>query len=57
MMMEILGMPKEETKEEKALGNHGLWLAQIVYLAMRGILQTIWYRLKLHSVSDIGECQ
>ena len=42
---------------EKALGNHGLWLAQIVYLAMRGILQTIWYRLKLHSVSDIGECQ
>ena len=40
---------------EKSLGNHGLWLAQIVYLAMRGILQTIWYRLKLHSVSDIGE--
>ena len=30
-----------------ALGNHGLWLAQIVYLAMRGILQTIWYRQKL----------
>ena len=29
---------------EGALGNHGLWLAQIVYLAMRGILQTIWYR-------------
>ena len=29
------------------LGNHGLWLAQIVYLAMRGILQTIWYRQKL----------
>ena len=41
---------------EKTLGNHGLWLAQIVYLAMRGILQTIWYRLKLHSVSDVGEC-
>ena len=40
---------------EKSLGNHGLWLAQIVYLAMRGILQTIWYRLKLHSVSDVGE--
>ena len=40
---------------EKTLGNHGLWLAQIVYLAMRGILQTIWYRLKLHSVSDVGE--
>ena len=40
---------------EGALGNHGLWLAQIVYLAMRGILQTIWYRLKFHSISDIGE--
>lgn len=29
-----------------ALGNHGLWLAQIVYLAMRGIIQTIWFRLR-----------
>ena len=28
---------------ERALGNHGLWLAMIIYLAMRGILQTIWY--------------
>jgi MATE family multidrug resistance protein len=27
--------------------NHFLWLAQIIYLAMRGILQTIWYRLRL----------
>ena len=26
------------------LGNHGLWLAQVIYLAMRGVLQTIWYR-------------
>ena len=25
------------------LTNHFLWLAQIVYLAMRGILQTAWY--------------
>ena len=25
-------------------GNHGLWLAQIVYLATRGIIQTIWYQ-------------
>ena len=24
------------------LGNHGLWLAQVVYLAMRGLLQTVW---------------
>ena len=31
---------------ESALGNHGLWLAQIVYLAMRGIIQTIWFRLR-----------
>ena len=29
------------------IGNHGLWLAQVTYLAMRGILQTIWYRLRL----------
>jgi MATE family multidrug resistance protein len=28
------------------MNNHGLWLAQVVYLSMRGILQTIWYRLK-----------
>ena len=32
---------------EDALDNHGLWLAQIVYLAMRGVIQTIWYRLRL----------
>ena len=25
------------------LGNHGLWLAQILYLSTRGIVQTIWY--------------
>ena len=29
------------------LGNHGLWLAMVVYLAMRGFLQTIWYRLRI----------
>ena len=29
------------------LENHFLWLAMIVYLAMRGILQTIWYRLRI----------
>ena len=29
------------------LGNDGLWLAQVVYLAMRGILQTVWYRLSI----------
>ena len=29
------------------MGNHGLWLAQIVYLAVRGVVQTVWYRLKI----------
>ena len=29
------------------LGNHGLWLAMVAYLAMRGMLQTIWYRLRI----------
>ena len=32
---------------QEPFGNHGLWLAMIVYLAMRGILQTIWYRLRI----------
>ena len=30
-----------------SLQNHGLWLAQVVYLATRGVIQTIWYRLRL----------
>jgi MATE family multidrug resistance protein len=34
-----------------ALGNHGLWLAQIVYLSMRGILQTFWYKFRLMKTS------
>lgn len=29
------------------LGNHGLWLAQVTYLIMRGFLQTIWYKLRI----------
>lgn len=29
------------------LGNHGLWLAQVIYLAMRGIIQTIWYQRQI----------
>jgi len=33
----------------EALGNHGLWLAQIVYLSMRGIVQTVWFKLSLTS--------
>ena len=27
--------------------NHFLWLAMILYLLMRGVLQTIWYRLRI----------
>ena len=27
--------------------NHFLWLAMVVYLVMRGVLQTIWYRLRI----------
>ena len=34
---------------ESYLGNHGLWLAMIIYLALRGILQTIWYRSRILS--------
>ena len=33
------------------IGNHGLWLAMVVYLLMRGVLQTIWYRLRI--INDI----
>lgn len=29
------------------MGNDGLWLAQVVYLALRGLMQTVWYRLRL----------
>ena len=36
---------------ESHLGNHGLWLAMIIYLALRGILQTIWYKSRI--LSDV----
>ena len=29
-------------------GNHGLWLAFIVYLLMRGLIQTLWFRRVSH---------
>ena len=29
------------------IGNHGLWLAMVIYLVMRGVLQTIWYQLRI----------
>ena len=33
----------------RLLGNHALWLAMIVYLAMRGIIQTIWYKKLIYN--------
>ena len=36
---------------ESRLGDHGLWLAMIIYLALRDILQTIWYRSRI--LSDV----
>jgi MATE family multidrug resistance protein len=32
-----------------AMGNHGLWLAFVIYLAMRGILQTLMMRSRFTS--------
>lgn len=32
------------------MGNHGLWLAQVIYLSARGILQTGWYHIKLKAL-------
>ena len=37
----------------RSLGNHGLWLALITYLAMRGIVQTVWYRQIKRTFKDI----
>jgi len=33
------------------LKNHGLWLAMVVYLAMRGVIQTMWYSTKASMAS------
>jgi len=33
---------------QNQLGNHGLWLAMIVYLLMRGVVQTIWLRSRIN---------
>ncbi len=30
-----------------SIGNHALWLAMIIYLSMRGLIQTLWYIKKL----------
>jgi MATE family multidrug resistance protein len=35
-----------------AMGNHGLWLAFVIYLAMRGILQTLMMRSRFTSRPD-----
>ena len=29
-------------------GNHALWLAQVVCLAMRGVMQTFWYQARIN---------
>ena len=29
------------------MGNHGLWLAQVLSLAVRGVVQTVWYRRRI----------
>lgn len=33
---------------QPSLGNHALWLAQIVYLSMRGIIQSVIFRRRQH---------
>jgi len=33
---------------QPSLGNHALWLAQIIYLSMRGIIQSVIFRRRQH---------
>ena len=35
-----------------SLSNHALWLAMVLYLVMRGILQSIWYRQRITPGAD-----
>jgi MATE family multidrug resistance protein len=28
--------------------NHGLWMAMLAYVTVRGILQTVWYKYKIN---------
>ena len=35
-----------------SLSNHALWLAMVLYLVMRGILQSIWYRQRISPGTD-----
>ncbi len=35
----------------ESFGNHGLWMAMLVYVGVRGILQTLWYRMEWGSNS------
>lgn len=46
----IYGGSQLFTSHASLITNHFLWLAQVTYLAMRGVLQTIWYRLRLNKV-------
>ena len=31
-----------------SIGNHGLWLAMIIYLLMRGVVQSFWFKSKIN---------
>ena len=35
-----------------SLSNHALWLAMVLYLVMRGILQSFWYRQRISPGAD-----
>ena len=35
-----------------SLSNHALWLAMVLYLVMRGILQSFWYRQRISPGTD-----
>jgi MATE family multidrug resistance protein len=30
-----------------AIGNHGLWLSMMLFLALRGVTQTVWFATRL----------
>ena len=46
----ICNLPLVAACHSPLVTNHFLWLAMIIYLALRGILQTIWYELRIINV-------
>lgn len=46
----ICNLPHVAACHSPLVTNHFLWLAMIIYLALRGILQTIWYELRIINV-------